>query len=81
MTCSHKTFFLLNQVVSSKEAAKDEKVKSKKSSEERPLGIGRQVLVALPNGGGGEVVEVNMFELLDNSVTFICSEKKSEPDS
>ncbi|XP_024124930.1 zinc finger and BTB domain-containing protein 40 isoform X2 [Oryzias melastigma] len=73
-----------SSVVDSAEGvAKDKKVESKKPSEgQQQVGMGRQVLVALPNGGGaGEVVEVNMYELLDNSVTFVCGEKTSEPDS
>lgn len=83
MSFSHKTLFFLNQVDSAEGVAKDKKVEPKKSSEgQQQVGMGRQVLVALPNGGGaGEVVEVNMYELLDNSVTFVCGEKTSEPDS
>lgn len=47
----------------------------------------QQVLVALAGGGGGgegvlessaEVMEVNVFGLLNNSVTFICEEKSPE---
>lgn len=45
----------------------------------------QQVFVALASGGvdetSAEVVKVNMYELLNNSVTFICEEKPSNPDS
>ncbi|KAK2821035.1 hypothetical protein Q5P01_023994 [Channa striata] len=50
------------------------------ASEERP-----QVFVALAGGrqagSAAEVVEVNMFDLLNTSVTFICEDKTSPPDS
>ncbi|XP_053291469.1 zinc finger and BTB domain-containing protein 40 [Pleuronectes platessa] len=43
----------------------------------------QQVLVALAggrqDGSSAEVVEVNMYDLLNSSVTFICEEKPSAP--
>lgn len=45
----------------------------------------QQVLVALAGGREGgsapEVVEVNMYDLLNSSVTFICENKPSGPDA
>lgn len=54
------------------------------SEQQTPLAETQQVLVTLAGGGEGassaEVVEVNMYELLNNSVTFICEDKPSNPD-
>lgn len=54
------------------------------ASEQQTLAETQQVLVTLAGGGEGassaEVVEVNMYELLNNSVTFICKDKPSNPD-
>ncbi|KAM6927803.1 zinc finger and BTB domain-containing protein 40 [Xenentodon cancila] len=51
---------------------------------EEQLAASQQVLVALANGGDGatpgKVMEVNMYELLNNSITFICGDKVSRPD-
>lgn len=54
--------------------------------EEQPqLADAQQVLVALASAGAVEssagVVEVNMFDLLNNSVTFICEDKTLNPES
>ncbi|XP_075318002.1 uncharacterized protein zbtb40 isoform X2 [Odontesthes bonariensis] len=52
---------------------------------QRPLASGQQVLVALTSGGegraSGEVVEVNFNDLLNSSITFICEDKASGPES
>lgn len=51
------------------------------SEEQSTLGNGQHVLVAVSGGveGGsaGEVVEVNINELLSSSMAFICQDKKS----
>ncbi|XP_069559355.1 zinc finger and BTB domain-containing protein 40 [Brachyistius frenatus] len=53
--------------------------------EQSQLGAGQQVFVALSGAREGqlsaEVVEVNMYDLLSSSVTFICEDKPSGPDS
>ncbi|KAM7402792.1 hypothetical protein PAMP_018003 [Pampus punctatissimus] len=52
---------------------------------ESQLADAQQVFVALAGGREGassaEVVEVNMYDLLNSSVTFICEDKQSGPDS
>lgn len=62
----------------------DERVESAISEEQSQLADAQQVFVALAGGREGsssEVVEVNMYDLLNNSVTFICEDKQSGPDS
>uniref|UniRef100_A0A3P8UF24 Zinc finger and BTB domain containing 40 n=1 Tax=Amphiprion percula TaxID=161767 RepID=A0A3P8UF24_AMPPE len=53
--------------------------------EQRQLRAGQQLFVALAGGREGrpsaEVVEVNMYDLLNSSVTFICEDKPSGPNS
>lgn len=74
---------LSNQVISA-DATGSEGAESVVSGEQAQLADAQQVLVALADGGVGEsaeVVEVNMYELLNNSVTFICEDKPSNPDS
>ncbi|XP_044068624.1 zinc finger and BTB domain-containing protein 40 isoform X2 [Siniperca chuatsi] len=55
------------------------------SEEQAQLTAAQQVFVALAGGREGgssaEVVEVNMYDLLSSSVTFICEDKPSDPDS
>nr|XP_046237521.1 zinc finger and BTB domain-containing protein 40 [Scatophagus argus] len=55
------------------------------SEEQAQLAAAQQVFVALAGGREGEtsaeVVEVNMLELLNSSVTFICENKPSNADS
>ncbi|KAM8914169.1 zinc finger and BTB domain-containing protein 40 isoform 2-T2 [Spinachia spinachia] len=54
------------------------------SEEQAQLAAAQQVLVALAGGLEGaesaEVVEVNMYDLLNSSVTFICEDKQPGPD-
>lgn len=49
------------------------------------LAAAQQVFVALAGGressSSSEVVEVSMYDLLNNSVTFICEDKPSGPES
>lgn len=75
---------LSNQVISV-DGAGSEGAGPVVSEEQAQLADAQQVLVALAGGRVGEssteVVEVNMYELLNNSVTFICEEKPSNPDS
>lgn len=58
----------------------DEEVESGISEEQA-----QQVFVTLAGGREGgssaEVVEVNMYDLLNSSVTFICEDKQTGPDS
>ncbi|XP_023280417.1 zinc finger and BTB domain-containing protein 40 [Seriola lalandi dorsalis] len=53
--------------------------------EQTQLAATQQVFVALAGGREGgssaEVVEVNMYDLLNNSVTFICEDKPAGPQS
>ncbi|XP_059185010.1 zinc finger and BTB domain-containing protein 40 isoform X2 [Centropristis striata] len=53
--------------------------------EQSQLAAAQQVFVALAGGREGgssaEVVEVNMYDLLNSSVTFICEDKPSSPSS
>ncbi|XP_068598823.1 zinc finger and BTB domain-containing protein 40 [Brachionichthys hirsutus] len=62
-----------------------EEAESAISEEQAQLAAAKRVLVALAGGQEGkpsaEVVEVNMYDLLNGSVTFICEEKPSNPDS
>lgn len=55
------------------------------SEEQGQQGIGQQVFVALAGSREGrssaEVVEVNMYDLLNNSVAFICEDKLTGSDS
>ncbi|XP_029947621.1 LOW QUALITY PROTEIN: zinc finger and BTB domain-containing protein 40 [Salarias fasciatus] len=52
--------------------------------EQRPRGAGQHLLVALPGRSearpAGDLVEVNMYELLNNSVAFICEGKTAAED-
>ncbi|KAL6111271.1 zbtb40 [Pungitius sinensis] len=54
------------------------------SEEQAQLAAAQQVFVALAGGQEGaesaDVVEVNMYDLLNSSVTFICEEKLPGPD-
>ncbi|XP_054472521.1 zinc finger and BTB domain-containing protein 40 isoform X2 [Anoplopoma fimbria] len=53
------------------------------SEEQAQLAAAQQVFVALAGGREGEsaeVVEVNMYDLLNSSVTFICEDKPPGPD-
>ncbi|XP_042262106.1 zinc finger and BTB domain-containing protein 40 [Thunnus maccoyii] len=63
----------------------DEGAESAISEEQSQLAAAQQVFVALAGGREGsssaEVVEVNMYDLLNSSVTFICEDKQSGPDS
>ncbi|KAK9528409.1 hypothetical protein VZT92_012571 [Zoarces viviparus] len=55
------------------------------SEEQAQLAAAQEVFVALAGGREGEsaaeVVEVNMYDLLNSSVTFICEDKPPGPDS
>ncbi|MED6262910.1 hypothetical protein ATANTOWER_029332 [Ataeniobius toweri] len=55
------------------------------SEEQSHLGAGQHVLVALSCGGesrsSGQMVEVNINELLNSSVAFIYEDKKSAPNT
>ncbi|XP_057700977.1 zinc finger and BTB domain-containing protein 40 isoform X1 [Corythoichthys intestinalis] len=62
--------------------ADGETAQSITSDEQSRMAVTQQVLVALTEeregGNPGEVLEVNMYDLLDNSVTtFVCEEKKT----
>lgn len=51
---------------------------------EEQQGAGQPVLVALADGDGrsqAEVVEVNMYDLVNSNVAFICEDKASGADS
>lgn len=67
-----------------KQGSSAEAARSEGAEQQTALADTQQVLVALAGGGAGassaEVVEVNMYELLNNSVTFICEDKPSNPD-
>ncbi|KAM9362137.1 zinc finger and BTB domain-containing protein 40 [Symphorus nematophorus] len=67
------------------DAADSEGVESIISEEQAQLAAAQQVFVALAGGREGEpsaeVVEVNMYDLLNSSVTFICEDKASPQDS
>ena len=75
---------LSNQVIST-DPTGDEGAESAISEEQAQLAAAQQVFVALAGGREGassaEVVEVNMYDLLNSSVTFICEDKQSGPDS
>ncbi|XP_036007348.1 zinc finger and BTB domain-containing protein 40 isoform X1 [Fundulus heteroclitus] len=55
------------------------------SEEQSHIGADQHVPVALSRGGGsrssGEVVKVNINELLSSNVAFICEDKKSTPNT
>ncbi|XP_039468148.1 zinc finger and BTB domain-containing protein 40 isoform X1 [Oreochromis aureus] len=55
------------------------------SEEPRQQGVGQQVFLALADGrevkSSAELVEVNMYDLLNNSVAFICEDKPAGCDS
>ncbi|KAM3622229.1 uncharacterized protein V6R79_022168 [Siganus canaliculatus] len=59
-----------------------EEVESVLSEEQAHLVAAQQVLVALAGGKEGEssaeVVEVNIYDLLNNSVAFVCEDKQSD---
>ncbi|KAM9860231.1 zinc finger and BTB domain-containing protein 40 [Aulostomus maculatus] len=63
----------------------DEGAESLVSEEQSHLVTGQQVFVALTRGREGasaaEVVEVNMYDLLNSSVTFICEKNQSGSES
>ena len=63
----------------------DEGAESVISEEQAQLAAAQQIFVALAGGREGrssaEVVEVNMYDLLNSSVTFICEDKPSGPHS
>lgn len=75
---------LSNQVISA-DPAGDEGPESVICGEQAQLAAAQQVFVALAGGreveSSAEVVEVNMYDLLNNSVTFICEDKQPCPDS
>ncbi|XP_074545352.1 zinc finger and BTB domain-containing protein 40 isoform X2 [Halichoeres trimaculatus] len=75
----------ISHTVMSADPAEGEGAESVISDEQAHLDATHQVLVALAGGREGgssaEVVEVNMFDLLNSSVTFICGDKPSEPES
>ncbi|CAJ1051841.1 zinc finger and BTB domain-containing protein 40 isoform X2 [Xyrichtys novacula] len=75
----------VSHTVISADQAEAEGAGSGISDEQAHLEAAQQVLVALAGGREGgssaEVVEVNMFDLLNNSVTFICEDKPAETDS
>ncbi|XP_040015093.1 zinc finger and BTB domain-containing protein 40 isoform X2 [Xiphias gladius] len=66
-------------------SAGEEGAESVVSEEQAQLAAAQQVFVALAGGREGgssaEVVEVNMYDLLNSSVTFICEDKPSGPNS
>lgn len=66
-------------------SADDEAEESVVSEENTQLAAAQQVFVAMAarreSGPSAEVMEVNMYDLLNNSVTFICEEKPSAPHS
>ncbi|XP_062271983.1 zinc finger and BTB domain-containing protein 40 [Scomber scombrus] len=74
-----------SHTVISTDAAGDEGVESGISEEQSQLAATQQVFVTLAGGregsSAGEVVEVNMYDLLNSSVTFICEDKQTGPDS
>ncbi len=69
----------------SADPAGNEGAESVISEEQSQLAAAQQVFVALAGGREGgssaEVVEVNMYDLLNSSVTFICEDKPSGPES
>lgn len=75
---------LSNQIIST-DVAENGGAESLVPEEQPQLADAPQVLVALASAGAVEssagVVEVNMFELLNNSVTFICEDKTLNPES
>lgn len=79
-----KMILLSTQIIST-DAAENGGAESVVPEEQPQLADAQQVLVALASAGAVEssagVVEVNMFELLNNSVTFICEDKTLNPES
>ena len=75
----------LSAQVISADPADTEGTESVISEEQAQLAAAQQVFVALAGGREGEssteVVEVNMYDLLNSSVTFICEDKASAQDS
>lgn len=75
---------LSNQVISA-DPSGSEGAESIISEEQAQLAAAQQVFVALAGGkeseSSAEVVEVNMYDLLNSSVTFICEDKQLGPDS
>lgn len=69
----------------SADPAGGEGAESVMSEEQAQLAAAQQVFVALAGaregGSSAEVVEVNMYDLLNSSVTFICEDKPPAPDS
>ncbi|TKS70559.1 Zinc finger and BTB domain-containing protein 40 [Collichthys lucidus] len=74
-----------SHTVISADPAGDEGPESVICEEQAQLSAAQQVFVALAGGreveSSAEVVEVNMYDLLNNSVTFICEDKQPCPDS
>ncbi|XP_065811468.1 zinc finger and BTB domain-containing protein 40 isoform X1 [Labrus bergylta] len=81
-----------SHTVMSADPSGSEEAESVISERQAQLAAAQQMFVALAGGGGGgggggeggssaEVVEVNMFDLLNSSVTFICEDKPSGPDA
>lgn len=73
--------FVPNQVITVHQP-EGEARESADSEEQSQASVSQQVFVALAGEGEGhppaEVVEVNMYDLLNNSVTFICEGKPSD---
>nr|XP_020473558.1 zinc finger and BTB domain-containing protein 40-like isoform X1 [Monopterus albus]XP_020473559.1 zinc finger and BTB domain-containing protein 40-like isoform X1 [Monopterus albus] len=69
----------VSHTVISAAPADDERAESVIFEEHAQLAAAQQVLVALTGeregGSSAEVVEVNMYDLLNSSVTFICEDK------
>ncbi|KAM7006381.1 LOW QUALITY PROTEIN: zinc finger and BTB domain-containing protein 40 [Tautogolabrus adspersus] len=78
-----------SHTVVSADPSGSEEAESVISERQAQLAAAQQMFVALAGGGGGggeggssaEVVEVNMFDLLNSSVTFICENKAPGPDA
>ncbi|XP_061788842.1 zinc finger and BTB domain-containing protein 40 isoform X2 [Nerophis lumbriciformis] len=64
------------QTATTHKATSEEQAAGDGSAEHPQLAVTQQVFVAVDNPA--EVVEVNMFDLLNNSVTFICEDKAPE---
>ncbi len=79
----HYEISLPNQVISA-DPTGSEGTESIISDEQAQLAAAQQVFVAVAGGKEGEasaeVVEVNMYDLLNSSVTFICEGKPSGSD-
>lgn len=78
---------MFNQVISSDsvEAREDGAELNILPKEQNQLGAGPHVLVTLAGEGQGQpsgrVLEVNMYDLLNSSVAFICENKETNVDS